>query len=56
VLGALFIVLIPELTQSVQNLGAIIYALLFIAVSTLYPGGLWQMLGGLGARITRRAQ
>jgi branched-chain amino acid transport system permease protein len=56
VFGALFIVLIPELTQSVQNLGAIIYALLFIAVSTLYPGGLWQMFAGLGARIGRKAQ
>jgi branched-chain amino acid transport system permease protein len=56
VFGALFIVLIPELTQSVQNLGAIIYALLFIAVSTLYPGGLWQMLSGLGARVARRSR
>lgn len=55
VLGALFIVLIPELTQSVQNLGAIIYALLFIAVSTLYPGGLQQMLTKLFLRAPRRA-
>lgn len=55
VLGALFIVLIPELTQSVQNLGAIVYALIFIAVSTLYPGGLQQMLSGLGARLRGRA-
>jgi ABC-type branched-subunit amino acid transport system permease subunit len=54
VIGALFIVLIPELTQSVQNLGAIVYALIFIAVSTLYPGGLQQMIAGLGARSRRR--
>jgi branched-chain amino acid transport system permease protein len=52
VLGALFIVLIPELTQSVQNLSAIIYALLFVAVSTVYPGGLRQMLSGLAFRLT----
>src|SRR5690606_14995311 len=43
ILGALFIVLIPELTQSVQNLGAVIYAILFILVATLYPGGLYQL-------------
>ena len=43
-LGALFIVLIPELTQSVQNAGAIIYALLFTLVATLCPGGLLQLL------------
>ncbi|VTU22960.1 branched-chain amino acid ABC transporter permease [Variovorax sp. PBL-E5] len=55
VLGALFIVLIPELTQSVQNLGAIVYALLFIAVSTVYPGGLQQMLSRLVGQPTRRS-
>jgi len=54
VLGALFIVLIPELTQSVQNLGAIVYALIFIAVSTVYPGGLQQMISGLRARLGKR--
>jgi branched-chain amino acid transport system permease protein len=57
VLGAFFIVLIPELTQSVQNLGAIVYALLFIAVATVYPGGLQQMLTGAVQRLrpARRA-
>lgn len=44
VLGALFIVLIPELTQSVQNAGAMVYAVLFTLVATLYPGGLLQIL------------
>lgn len=54
VLGALFIVLIPELTQSVQNVGPIVYAVLFIAVSTLYPGGLQQMFSDAAARLTGR--
>jgi branched-chain amino acid transport system permease protein len=48
VLGALFIVLIPELTQSVQNVGAIVYSMLFILVATLYPGGLQQWISRLG--------
>jgi branched-chain amino acid transport system permease protein len=43
ILGALFIVLIPELTQSFQNAGAIVYAVLFILVVTLCPGGFVQM-------------
>ncbi len=47
ILGALFIVLIPEVTQSVQNVGPIIYSVLFIAVATLYPGGLQQMISHL---------
>lgn len=50
IVGALFIVLIPELTQSVQNLGAIIYALLFLAIAVLYPGGIQQLLSGLTGR------
>ena len=54
ILGALFIVLIPELTQSVQNLGPIIYALLFMAVATIYPGGLQQMISGMVTRLTGR--
>lgn len=55
ILGALFIVLIPELTQSVQNLGPIIYSLLFMAVATLYPGGLQQMLSTLARRLSGRS-
>ena len=54
ILGALFIVLIPELTQSVQNLGPIIYSLLFMAVATAYPGGLQQMISGIVQRLSRR--
>ena len=38
--GALFIVLIPELTQSIQNLAQVVYALLLCAAVTLYPTGL----------------
>jgi ABC-type branched-subunit amino acid transport system permease subunit len=44
ILGALFIVLIPELTQKVQNMGAMVYAILFTLVATLYPGGLAQLI------------
>lgn len=54
ILGALFIVLIPELTQSVQNLGPIIYSLLFMAVATIYPGGLQQIISAMMQRITGR--
>lgn len=43
ILGALFIVLIPELTQSVQNASAVVYAVLFTVVVTVYPGGLQQL-------------
>jgi branched-chain amino acid transport system permease protein len=50
VLGALFIVLIPELTQSVQNLGAIVYALLFLVVATVFPGGLYQIVSDVRKR------
>ena len=43
ILGALFIVLIPELTQSAQNLSEIIYAVIFCFVATLFPAGLLGM-------------
>ena len=42
-LGALFIVIIPELTQSVQNLAQIIYAILFCLAVALFPSGLIGM-------------
>jgi branched-chain amino acid transport system permease protein len=49
ILGALFIVLIPELTQSAQNLSEIVYALIFCFVATLFPTGLLGMArAGLG--------
>lgn len=38
--GALFVVLVPELTQGATGLSLIVYALLFTLVTTLYPGGL----------------
>jgi branched-chain amino acid transport system permease protein len=44
ILGALFIVLIPELTQSIQNAAAIVYAVLFTLVVTIFPGGLLQLI------------
>jgi branched-chain amino acid transport system permease protein len=43
ILGALFVVLIPELFQSVQNLSQIIYAALFCLAATLFPGGLAEI-------------
>ena len=55
VCGALFIVLIPELTQAVQNVGDIVYALLFILVTTAYPGGIQQIITSLLARVTPRS-
>jgi branched-chain amino acid transport system permease protein len=45
--GALFVVLIPELTQSVNGLSLIVYAVLFTVVVTVYPGGIvaaWEAL------------
>ena len=54
VFGALFIVLIPELTQSIQSLSAILYAVLFILVATLFPGGLQQLMSGLTQRLSRK--
>ena len=44
VLGAVFVVLVPELTQSAKNLSEIIYALVFCLVATLFPSGLIGML------------
>lgn len=54
ILGALFIVLIPELTQAAQNLSEIIYAVVFIFVATVFPTGLLGMSTALGERIWRR--
>ncbi len=51
ILGALFIVLIPELTQSAQNLSEIIYALIFCFVATLFPSGLLGMAKGAIRRL-----
>lgn len=53
VLGALFIVLIPELTQQVQNAGEIIYAALFLLVTTFCPGGLLS-LASVAIQMRRR--
>ena len=54
VLGALFVVLIPELTQSVKGLSLIIYAVLFTAVATFYPTGLVGAWHALRERALRR--
>jgi branched-chain amino acid transport system permease protein len=54
ILGALFIVLIPELTQSAQNLSEIIYALIFCFVATLFPSGLLGMARAGLARLRRQ--
>lgn len=45
--GALFVVLVPELTQSVTGLSLIVYGVLFTLVVTLYPGGLAAALAAL---------
>lgn len=43
-LGAAFVVAIPELTQDARALAQIIYAVLFLTVVTLFPQGLMGML------------
>lgn len=45
--GALFVVLVPELTQGATGLSLIVYAVLFTLVVTLYPGGLAAALDAL---------
>lgn len=52
-LGAAFIVGIPELTQAAQGLAEIIYAVLFILVVTLSPGGILGMVEAVTARLRR---
>lgn len=43
-LGALFVVMIPELTQSAQHYAALIYSLIFLALATYFPTGLIGLL------------
>ncbi|MGE0799106.1 MAG: branched-chain amino acid ABC transporter permease [Lautropia sp.] len=43
-LGALFTVLIPEVTQGARGMGQILYALLFCVIATLFPAGLAGMI------------
>ncbi len=54
ILGALFIVLVPELTQSAQNAGQIVYSAIFLLVATLFPAGLLGMARGAVARLRPR--
>lgn len=54
ILGALFIVLVPELTQAAQNLSEIIYAVMFIFVATVFPTGLLGMMTALANRFSRK--
>ena len=56
VLGALFSVLIPEMTQNTRGLGAIIYALIFCLVATLFPTGLAGMIRSGWELLTRRSR
>jgi branched-chain amino acid transport system permease protein len=44
VLGAAFVVAIPELTQGARALSLMIYAVLFLTVVTLFPKGLLGMI------------
>lgn len=53
-LGAAFVVAIPELTQDARALAQIIYALLFIIVVTLFPEGLLGMIESGWRRLRRR--
>lgn len=53
--GALFIVLIPELTQSIQNLAQVVYALLLCTAVTLYPLGLVGIVQSMIEKRRRRA-
>lgn len=52
-LGAGFIVLIPELTQAAQGLSEILYAVLFILVVTVSPGGILGLVESAIARSRR---
>jgi branched-chain amino acid transport system permease protein len=56
VLGAFFVVLIPEFTQSVRGLSLIIYGVLFTVIATLYPAGMAGALQALQRRWARRRQ
>jgi len=53
VLGSFFVVLIPELTQSVRGLSLIIYGVLFTLVSTLYPTGIVGAFHALNEYLTK---
>jgi len=55
-LGAAFIVGIPELTQAARGLAEIIYAILFILVVTISPGGILGIVEGAIARLGRRRE
>ncbi|MEQ8652470.1 MAG: branched-chain amino acid ABC transporter permease [Kiloniellales bacterium] len=52
-LGAAFIVGIPEVTQAARGLAEVIYAILFILVVTVSPGGILGILEGLIGRLRR---
>lgn len=54
-LGALFIVLIPEMTQAAQNYAALIYAFIFLMLATHFPDGLLGLLGSV-LRLVRPAR
>lgn len=56
ILGALFTVLIPELTQGARGMGQIIYALIFCLVATLFPAGLAGMFRALRDLIRKRGK
>ena len=51
-LGAAFVVAIPELTQDARALAQIIYAVLFLAVVTLFPQGLLGMIEAGWKKVT----
>lgn len=55
ILGAAFVVAIPELTQDARALAQIIYAVLFLVVVTLFPEGLLGLLRSGWHRVRRGA-
>ena len=54
--GAMFIVLVPELTQSLQHVSQIVYAILFCLSVTLFPGGLVGIFKTLAQRQRGKTQ
>lgn len=54
ILGALFLVLLPQLLSGVKNLSSAVYGLALIAVVIFLPGGLWGWWMTARAALARR--
>jgi branched-chain amino acid transport system permease protein len=53
--GAAFVVVLPQVIQSAQNYSQLIFATLLVVTIVLLPGGLMGLVGGLGQRARRIA-